>query len=70
MKDESIAIELRLTAEEIAMLADESESTENPELAEFLSKVLRLTDKAAYEMGNIILKIKKANPYTNQHKEM
>lgn len=69
MSDESITIQLKLSAEEIAMLADESENTESSELGEFFGKVLRLADERAVSLAETIKKVNEANPYSKRHKE-
>lgn len=70
MKNERITIPLGLSADEIAMIADEAENTETPEFGEFLGKILRQADEAAHEMGDTIQKINAANPYSRQHTEV
>ncbi|MBD5448059.1 MAG: hypothetical protein HDR32_10095 [Treponema sp.] len=69
MRDEKITVPLELSADDIRMIADESENAENMEFGAFLGKILKQADEAVHNMGNVIRKINEANPYSKQHKE-
>lgn len=69
MSDEKITVRLELSADDIRMIADESESAESAELEAFLGGILRQADEASLRMGDAIRKMNEANPYSRQHKE-
>ncbi|MBQ9622559.1 MAG: hypothetical protein IJR39_04380 [Treponema sp.] len=69
MKDEKLTVPLELSAEDIRLIADESENTESPELGDFLGGILKKADETVQKMGDTIKKMNEANPFAKQHKE-